>query len=105
LFKVQALRLSRELGLCGIPIRLLIALLHVLTGKHTSMRMKVQMPVIMFALIMLVALTSHSAAQDPKSQIKAEIERLTNSLREKPITDPDYVPLSSTAGQTPAISI
>ena len=78
------------------------------------MRMKVQMPVIMFALIMLVALTSHSAAQDPKSQIKAEIERLTNSLREKPITDPDYAPLSSTAGQTlqklpkhwtPAISI
>jgi hypothetical protein len=53
----------------------------------------------MFTLIMLGALTSHAAGQDPKSQIKAEIERLTNSLKEKPITDPDYAPLSSTASQ------
>ena len=63
------------------------------------MRMKFQMPVIMFALIMLGALTSHAAGQDPKSQIKVEIERLTNSLKEKPIIDPDYAPLSSTASQ------
>ena len=58
-----------------------------------------QMPVIMFTLVMLGALTSHAAGQDPKSQIRAEIERLTNSLKEKPITDPDYAPLSSTASQ------
>jgi hypothetical protein len=96
---VRGLRLSRSLRLCGTPIRLLITLLHVLTGKHTSMRMKFQMPVIMFTLVMLGALTSHAAGQDPKSQIRAEIERLTNSLKEKPITDPDYAPLSSTASQ------
>lgn len=63
------------------------------------MRMKFQVPIIMLALIMSGALTSHAAGEDPKSQIKAEIERLTNSLKEKPITDPDYVPLSSTATQ------
>jgi hypothetical protein len=48
---------------------------------------------------MLGALTPHAAGQDPKSQIKAEIERLTNSLKEKPITDPDYAALGSTASQ------
>jgi len=90
---------NRALRLWDRPIRLLMALLHVLTVKHTSMRMKFQMPVIMFTLIMLAALASHAAGQDPKSQIKAEIERLTNSLREKPITDTDYAPLSSTASQ------
>jgi hypothetical protein len=61
--------------------------------------MKFQMPVMLVALIMLGAPASRSTGRDPKSQIKAEIARLTISLKEKPITDPDYAPLSSTASQ------
>ena len=51
------------------------------------------------ALSLLGALRINASSQDPKSQIKAEIERLTNSLKEKPVTEPDYASLGSMASQ------
>ena len=53
-----------------------------------------------FALALFGAFTSLAAGQDAKSQIKAEIERLQQSLKERPITDADYAPLSSMASQS-----
>jgi hypothetical protein len=46
------------------------------------------------------AFASLASGQDAKSQIKAEIDRLATSLKEKPIIDPDYAPLSSMVGQS-----
>jgi hypothetical protein len=53
-----------------------------------------------FALLISGALTSLALGQDAKSQIKTEIDRLTASLKEKPITDPDYAPIGSMASQS-----
>jgi hypothetical protein len=53
-----------------------------------------------FALALFAALTSIAAGQDAKSQIKAEMDRLQQSLKENPITDPDFAPLSSMASQS-----
>jgi hypothetical protein len=53
-----------------------------------------------FALTVFGAFTSLASGQDAKSQIKAEIARLATSLKEKPITDPDYAPLGSMASQS-----
>ena len=53
-----------------------------------------------FVLAVFGAFTSHAEAQDAKSQIKAEIDRLTTSLKERPITDPDFAPISSMASQS-----
>ena len=55
---------------------------------------------LLFALTVFGALTSPAAGQDGKSQIKAEIDRLQQSLKEKPITDADYAPISSMASQS-----
>lgn len=52
------------------------------------------------ALAVFGAFTSLASEQDAKSQIKAEIDRLQQSLKEKPITDPDYAPLGSMASQS-----
>ena len=61
--------------------------------------MKFNWPAVLLSLISLGALASPATPQDAKSQIRAEIERLTISLKEKPITDPDFAPLSSAASQ------
>jgi hypothetical protein len=53
-----------------------------------------------FVLAVFGTLTSLAAGQDAKSQIKAEIDRLATSLKEKPITDPDYASLGSLASQS-----
>jgi hypothetical protein len=53
-----------------------------------------------FALAVFGVFTSPASGQNAKSQIKAEIDRLTSSLKEKPITDPDYAPLGSMASQS-----
>jgi hypothetical protein len=53
-----------------------------------------------FALILFGAFTSLAAGQDAKSQIKAEIDRLTTSLKERPIADPDFAPIGSMASQS-----
>ncbi len=63
------------------------------------MGMKFHLAGLTLILIMSGTLTSQGTPQDPKSQIRAEIERLTNSVKEEPITDPDYAPLSSMASQ------
>jgi hypothetical protein len=63
------------------------------------MRMKFHLPGFLLALVLLGVFCPLAASQDPKSQIRTEIQRLTNSLKEKPITDPDYTPLSSAASQ------
>jgi hypothetical protein len=47
------------------------------------------------ALAMFGALASLASAQDPKPQIKAEIDRLQLSLKEKPVTDPDFASVNS----------
>lgn len=52
------------------------------------------------ALTLCGAFPSRAAGQNAKSQIKAEIARLAISLKEKPITDPDYAPLGSMATQS-----
>ena len=38
------------------------------------------------------------SAQDPKPQIKAEIDRLQHSLKEKPVSDPDFASVNSMVG-------
>ena len=53
-----------------------------------------------FALVVSGALISLSFGQDAKSQIRAEIDRLTSSLKERPIADPDFAPLGSMASQS-----
>ena len=47
------------------------------------------------ALILLGALSPLISAQNPKPQIKAEIERLQHSLKEKPVSDPDFASVNS----------
>jgi hypothetical protein len=53
-----------------------------------------------FVLAVFGAFTSLARGQDAKSQIKAKIDSLTNSLKENPITDPDYASLGSMANQS-----
>jgi hypothetical protein len=53
-----------------------------------------------FVLAVFGAFTSLASGQDAKSQIKSEIDRLGTSLKEKPITDPDYASLGSMASQS-----
>jgi hypothetical protein len=48
-----------------------------------------------FALTLFEALPCSASAQDPKPQIKAEIERLQHSLKEKPVSDPDFASVNS----------
>ena len=48
------------------------------------------------ALTLLGALSSLATAQNPKSQIKAEIDRLKQSLRENPLKNPDFPDIQST---------
>ena len=50
--------------------------------------------------LLSAALAFSVSAQDAKSQIKAEIDRLQHSLNEKPITDKDYAPVASIAAQS-----
>jgi hypothetical protein len=47
------------------------------------------------ALTLFAALPFLASAQDPKSQIKAEIDRLKRSLQEKPISGPDLADINS----------
>jgi len=47
-------------------------------------------------LTLLGALTSLASGQNPKAQIRAEIERLQRSLQEKPISIPDLADINST---------
>jgi hypothetical protein len=47
------------------------------------------------ALSLFGALPFLASAQDPKPQIKAEIERLQRSLKEKPVSDPDFASVNS----------
>jgi ABC-type transporter MlaC component len=53
-----------------------------------------------FVLAAFGAFTSLASGQDAKSQIRTEIDRLATSLKEKPITDPDYAPLSTIVSQS-----
>ncbi|HKV62791.1 MAG TPA: hypothetical protein VJO16_12805 [Candidatus Acidoferrum sp.] len=53
-----------------------------------------------FAVTVLGAFTSLASGQDAKSQIKAEIQRLQQSLKERPITHPDYASLGSMSSQS-----
>lgn len=64
------------------------------------MRMKFNLGPLLLSLILIGALASPAVGQDAKSQIKTEIERLTSSLKEKPITDADFAPASSMASQS-----
>jgi len=48
-----------------------------------------------FALTLSEALSFSASAQDPKLQIKAEIERLQYSLKENPVSDPDFASVNS----------
>jgi hypothetical protein len=47
------------------------------------------------ALTILGALPALILAQEPKAQIKSEIERLQQSLKEKPISSPDFPDINS----------
>jgi len=55
---------------------------------------------LILALILLAALPSVASGQDPKTQIKAEIDRLQQSLSEKPVSGPDLSSLGSEIGKT-----
>src|SRR5712664_2708359 len=48
-----------------------------------------------FALTLFEALPLRASAQDPNPQIKAEIERLQYSLKENPVSDPDFASVNS----------
>jgi hypothetical protein len=52
----------------------------------------------LLALAMFGAWTSLACRQEAKSQIKSEIERLRQSLREKPISIPDFPGINSAVG-------
>src|SRR5690242_20190250 len=45
-------------------------------------------------------LVAFANGQDPGAQIKAEIERLQQSLKERPIADKDFGDIASMAGST-----
>jgi hypothetical protein len=62
--------------------------------------MKFNLDSFLLALALFGVLASLAADQDAKSQIRAEIDRLQRSLKEKPVTDPDYAPVSSMASQS-----
>ena len=49
----------------------------------------------LLALAIFGALPTLISAQDPNPQIKAEIERLQHSLKEKPVSDPDFASVNS----------
>src|SRR5438445_8951116 len=49
----------------------------------------------LFALAMFGAWTSLAAGQEAKSQIKSEIERLQQSLKEKPVSIPGFPDINS----------
>jgi len=49
----------------------------------------------LLALALFGALTSFASAQDPKPQVKAEIDRLQHSLKAKPVSDPDFASVNS----------
>jgi hypothetical protein len=51
-----------------------------------------------FALTLLGALPFLASAQDPKFQIRAEIERLQKTLQEKPISSPDFPDMNTAVG-------
>jgi hypothetical protein len=59
------------------------------------MRIVTRLFKLMFALTLLGALPSLASAQDPKPQIKAEIDRLKQSLQEKPLKNPDFPDIQS----------
>jgi len=64
------------------------------------MRTKFNFSSLLAAILLSAALASFARAQDAKSQIKSEIDRLQRSQKDKPITDQDYAPISSMAAQS-----
>jgi hypothetical protein len=59
------------------------------------MRMASRLCKFFLALTLLGALPTPISGQDPKSQIKTEIECLQHSLKEKPVSDPDFASVNS----------
>ena len=59
------------------------------------MRIASRLRKLFLALTLIGALPTLISAQDPKLQIEAEIERLQHSLRDKPVSDPDFVSVNS----------
>jgi len=59
------------------------------------MHRRFNLVLLFLARLMLGALASYAAEQDPKTQVKAKIDRLQQSLREKPISLPDFPSLGS----------
>src|SRR5215470_3457196 len=53
----------------------------------------------MLPLLLFAALPAPAAGPEVDA-IKAEIDRLQHSLKNKPVTDPNYAPISSMAGQS-----
>jgi len=64
------------------------------------MRMKFNRGSLLAVITLLAALASYAVAQDAKMQIRSEIDRLQSSLKEKPITDQDYAPISAMATES-----
>jgi hypothetical protein len=60
------------------------------------MRIKLNIGYLLLALLLSVVLAFSAAAQDAKSQIKAELDRLKQSLRENPLKSPDFPDIQST---------
>src|SRR4029077_19837584 len=59
------------------------------------MRIKLNIDHLLLALILSVALAFSAAAQEAKSQIKAELDRLKQSLQEKPLKNADFPDIQS----------
>jgi hypothetical protein len=59
------------------------------------MRILSRFGIFLFALTMFGVLPPIASGQNPKAQIKAEIDRLQQSLREKPISIPDFPDINS----------
>ena len=63
------------------------------------MRTKLTLGLLLFALLLRAA-PPVAAGPGVDAQVKAEIERLQQLLKEKPVSDPNYAPISSAAGQS-----
>lgn len=59
------------------------------------MRIKLNIGYLLLALLLSVVLAFSAEAQDAKSQIKAEFDRLKQSLQEKPLKNPDFPDIQS----------
>jgi hypothetical protein len=93
------LPISRVIGNCPLfsaqPPRSPLPAFYVSFIKFLRMRTVPTLHKLFVALTLLGALPALILGQEPKAQIKSEIDRLQQSLREKPISSPDFPDINS----------